>query len=141
MRLGFSHLSKHKLKHNFADSLNPLSSYSLETESTLHSFLCCQNYTTLHRITAIIKFIKDTERVLKVVNVIKTILISSSIPFLIVFFFFQEICCITTGIFALISYIFHLIVYKWSVRGIIFVLYCFIYIYIPFFFFILMSNC
>ena len=58
-------------------------------------------------LTAIIKFIKDTERVLKVVNVIKTILISSSIPFLIVFF--QEICCITTGIFALISYIFHLI--------------------------------
>ena len=171
MRLGFSHLSKHKLKHNFADSLNPLSSYSLETESTLHSFLCCQNYTTLHRtlltdlkninndimslnesdlfhvlldgnknfdnnmnisiLTAIIKFIKDTERVLKVVNVIKTILISSSIPFLIVFF--QEICCITTGIFALISYIFHLIVYKWSARGIIFVLYCFIYIY-PFLF-------
>ena len=49
LRLDFSHLSKYKLKHNFADSLNPLSSYSLETESTLHFFLCCQNYTTLYR--------------------------------------------------------------------------------------------
>ena len=32
---------------NFADSLNPLCTCSLETESTLHFFLRCQNYTTL----------------------------------------------------------------------------------------------
>ena len=41
LRLGFSHLSEHKFRHNFADSLNPLCSCSLETESTLHFFLRC----------------------------------------------------------------------------------------------------
>ena len=46
MQLGFSHLSQHKFRHNFTDSLNPLCSCSLETESTLHFFLRCQNYTT-----------------------------------------------------------------------------------------------
>ena len=49
LRLGFSHLSEHKFRHNFADSLNPLCSCSLETESTLVFFLWCQNYTTLCR--------------------------------------------------------------------------------------------
>ena len=49
LRLGFSHLSEHKFRHNFTDSLNPLCSCSLETESTLHFFLRCQNYTTLRR--------------------------------------------------------------------------------------------
>ena len=38
LRLGFSHLSEHKFRHKFADSLNPLCSCSLETESTLHFF-------------------------------------------------------------------------------------------------------
>ena len=36
LRLGFSHLSEHKIRHNFAVSLNPLCSCSLKTESTLH---------------------------------------------------------------------------------------------------------
>ena len=45
--LGFSHISEHKFRHN--DSPNPLCSCSLETESTLHFFLCCQNYTTSRR--------------------------------------------------------------------------------------------
>ena len=49
LRLGFSHLSEHKFRHNFADSLNSLCSCSLENESTFHFFLCCQNYTTLQR--------------------------------------------------------------------------------------------
>ena len=47
LRLVFSHLFKHKFRHTFADSLNPLCSCSLETESTLHFYLRCQNYTTL----------------------------------------------------------------------------------------------
>ena len=38
LRLGFSHLSEHKFRHNFADSLNPFCSGSLETKSTLHFF-------------------------------------------------------------------------------------------------------
>ena len=49
IRFGFSYLSGHKFRHNFADPLNPLCSYSLETESTLHFFLRCQNYTVLRR--------------------------------------------------------------------------------------------
>ena len=47
--LGFSHLLEHKFRHNFTNSRNPLCSCSLETESTLHFFLHCQNYTTLCR--------------------------------------------------------------------------------------------
>ena len=50
LRLGFSHLSEHKFRHNFADSMNPLCYCSLETESTLHFFLRCQNFTTLRRV-------------------------------------------------------------------------------------------
>ena len=38
LRLGCSHHSEHKFRHNFADSLNPLCSCSLETKSTLHFF-------------------------------------------------------------------------------------------------------
>ena len=49
LRFGFSHLSEQKFRHNFADSLNPLYSCSLETESTFHFFLRCQDYTTLCR--------------------------------------------------------------------------------------------
>ena len=59
LRLGFSHLSEHKFRHNFADSLNPLCFCSLETESTLHFFLCCQNYTTLCRALTDLKNIND----------------------------------------------------------------------------------
>ena len=40
LTLGFSHLSEDKFRHNFAESLNPLYSCSLEAESTL--LLRCQ---------------------------------------------------------------------------------------------------
>ena len=61
LRLGFSHLFEHKFRHNFADSLNPLCSYSLETESTLNFFLRCQNYITLRRVLMTdLKNINDT---------------------------------------------------------------------------------
>ena len=43
LRLGFSHLGEHKFRHNFADTLNPLCSCTLETEDTEHYFLHCQN--------------------------------------------------------------------------------------------------
>ena len=42
-RLGLSHLREHNFRYNFADSLNPLCSCSLETEDTEHYFLHCQN--------------------------------------------------------------------------------------------------
>ena len=43
LRLGFSHLRGHKFKHNFADTVNPLCSYTLEPENTEHLFRRCQN--------------------------------------------------------------------------------------------------
>ena len=43
LRLSFVHLMEHKFKDNFADTLSPLCSCSLETEDTDHYFLCCQN--------------------------------------------------------------------------------------------------
>ena len=43
LRLSFSHLREHKFRYNFADTLNPLCSCSLETEDTEHYFLRCQN--------------------------------------------------------------------------------------------------
>ena len=44
LRLGFSHLSKHKVQHNFADTVSLLCSCALETECTDHFFLRCQKY-------------------------------------------------------------------------------------------------
>ena len=41
LRLGFSHLREHKLKHNFQGTLNPLCSCSIEVESTSLYFLHC----------------------------------------------------------------------------------------------------
>ena len=43
LRVGFSYLRLRKFSHNFADTLNPLSSCSLETEDTEHYFLRCHN--------------------------------------------------------------------------------------------------
>ena len=45
LRVDFSHLNEHKFRHNFTDTLNPLCSCSLETETTAHFFLRCRNYT------------------------------------------------------------------------------------------------
>ena len=50
LRLGFSHLREHKFRHNFADTVNPLCSCALETESTDHFFLCCQNYVSFRTV-------------------------------------------------------------------------------------------
>ena len=47
LRLGFSHLREHKLKHNFQDTLNPLCSCSTEVESTSHYFLRCHFFEAL----------------------------------------------------------------------------------------------
>ena len=42
LRLGLSHLSYHKFKHNFLDTVNPLCSSDIET--TLHFFLYYPNF-------------------------------------------------------------------------------------------------
>ena len=49
LRLGFSHLREHKFNHNFQDTINPLCSCSLESKSTTHFFLQCQNFTDLRK--------------------------------------------------------------------------------------------
>ena len=41
LRLGFSHLREHKFRYNFADTVNPLCSCTLEAENTEHFFLRC----------------------------------------------------------------------------------------------------
>ena len=44
LRLGFSHLRKHKFRHNFQDILNPICSYGENIETTTHYLLHCPNY-------------------------------------------------------------------------------------------------
>ena len=41
LRVNFSHLREHKFRHNFRDTVNPLCSCGLETESTSHYLLRC----------------------------------------------------------------------------------------------------
>ena len=66
LQLGFSHLSEHKFRHNFGGWPNPLCSCSLETGSTLHCFLRCQNYTTLR--TAPMANLNDINDAMKSLN-------------------------------------------------------------------------
>ena len=47
LKVDFSHLNEHNFRHNFSDTLNLLSSFSLETENTAHFFLRCQDYTNI----------------------------------------------------------------------------------------------
>ena len=43
LRLGLSHQNEHKFRRNFADCVNPLCSYCIKPETTLHFFLhCCK---------------------------------------------------------------------------------------------------
>ena len=42
-QLDFRHLREHKFMHNFASTVNPLCSCTLETENAEHFFLRCQN--------------------------------------------------------------------------------------------------
>ena len=44
LRLGFSHLGEHKLKHGVRDILNPLCSCNIEAETTTHYFPRCHSY-------------------------------------------------------------------------------------------------
>ena len=44
LRVGLSHLRKHKFKHSFQDSVNPLCDCSCEIESTSHFLLHCLHF-------------------------------------------------------------------------------------------------
>ena len=49
LRLGLSHLREHKFNHNFLDTINPLCSCTLESQSATHFFPRCQNFTDLRK--------------------------------------------------------------------------------------------
>ena len=44
LRLDLSHLRKHKFRHNFQDTLNPIRSCGDDIETTIHYLLHCSNY-------------------------------------------------------------------------------------------------
>ena len=44
VRLGLSHLTDHKFRHNFQDCLNPICDCGQEIETTSHFLLHCLNY-------------------------------------------------------------------------------------------------
>ena len=44
LRVRLSHLNEHRFNHNLNDYINPLSTCSLDTESTIHYFLYCNYY-------------------------------------------------------------------------------------------------
>ena len=46
LRLQFSHLNKHKFRHGFSDTINPMCACGTETETTEHFFLRCHIYST-----------------------------------------------------------------------------------------------
>ena len=43
--IGFSHLNKHRFRHNYQECLNPLCTCSLETKNTCHHLLHGYHYT------------------------------------------------------------------------------------------------
>ena len=47
LRLNFSHLNKHKFRHGFRDTVDPMCKCGLETETTLHFLLRCKLYSTI----------------------------------------------------------------------------------------------
>ena len=49
LRLGLSHLNEHRFNHNFNNCINPLCTYSLDNESTVHFFLHCNYYNSARK--------------------------------------------------------------------------------------------
>ena len=47
LRLGLSHLNKHKFSHGFLDTVNPMCSCNTEDESVSHYLLRCPNFDNL----------------------------------------------------------------------------------------------
>ena len=46
LRLQFSHLNKHKFRHGFCDTVNPMCACGTEIKTTEHFFLRCHLYST-----------------------------------------------------------------------------------------------
>ena len=46
-RLNFSHFNEHKFRHGFRDTVDPMSKFSLETETAFHFLLSCRLYSPI----------------------------------------------------------------------------------------------
>ena len=66
-RLGLSRLRKHKFKHSFQDTLNPLCSCGKEVETTFHFLLSCPNYSD-ERLTLLSKIRNTNPNILEDTN-------------------------------------------------------------------------
>ena len=49
LQLDFNHLRERKFRHNFEDTLNALSSFSIEPERTMYFSLCSQFYRVIRQ--------------------------------------------------------------------------------------------
>ncbi len=49
LRVGLSHLRDHKFRHNFFDTINPLCSCNIESETTSHYLLHCSFYVDIRK--------------------------------------------------------------------------------------------
>ena len=65
LRLDFSHLNKHKFRHGFNDTLNPLCTCGAEVETIEYFLLHCQLYST-HRSELFDKIVKINQQSLNV---------------------------------------------------------------------------
>ena len=80
LRLGLSHLSEHKFRHNFADCVNLLCSCSIKPETTLHFFLHCRNSLNIRRkLFEKIKFLDEIILQLNDENLLTVLLFGSKI--------------------------------------------------------------
>ena len=60
LRLGLSHLWKHKFKHSFLDSLNTICSCGEDIETSTHFLLHCSNYSNER--STFLNIIKNIDR-------------------------------------------------------------------------------
>ena len=67
LRLGLSHLRKHKFKHSFQDTFNPLCNCGKEVETTFHFLLSCPNYSD-ERLTLLSKIRNTNPNILEDTN-------------------------------------------------------------------------
>ena len=75
LRVNFSHLRNHKLKHSFQGTINPLCHCSLEAETTIHFKLHCPYYKNeRHFLLASIRSIKSSILDQNDNNIVKTLL-------------------------------------------------------------------
>ena len=98
LRLGLSHLSEHKFKHSFQDSLNPTCSFGNDIDTSAHFLHQCPNFSnesttfldiigSINRNILTIDDSQVTETLLygdsKLNNINNTLILNSTIDFLI----------------------------------------------------------